>query len=252
MNRISIRNLALGLLAVPLALSLSACDKKDKENASISGAPIAKVAAPAGKSWTDVVAKTAEGGYRMGNPDAPIKLVEYGSLTCPHCAHFAEESGEELRNDFVDSGRVSYEFRNFIRDPVDLTAAQLTRCGTPESYFALTEQTFANQADMIHKAQAAGDAAYSAAIKQPEDQRGIALAELTGLIDFFAARGISKEQAETCLADGAAAKALAQATQDQGEQYNIEGTPTFLINGQKVEMNAWPELKTRLENMGAR
>ena len=252
MNRISFRHLALGAIAIPLALGLAACDKKDKDNTSLSGEPITRVAAPAGKSWTDVVVKTAEGGYRMGNPDAPIKLVEYGSLTCPHCGHFAQESGEELRANFIDSGRVSFEFRNFVRDPIDLTAAQLTRCGTPESYFPLTEQAFANQEDMIKNVQAVGDAAYAAAIKQPENQRGAAIAKIAGLLDFFAARGISTEQAKACLADGATAKALAQATQDQGAQYNIEGTPTFLINGQKVEMNAWPELKARLESLGAR
>jgi len=260
MKRISFRHLALNLTAnlaaclaaAPLVLGLAACDKKDAANGALSGEPIAKVAAPAGQIWSDVVAKTPEGGYRMGNPDAPIKLVEYGSLTCPHCGQFAQESGEELRSSFVNSGRVSFEFRNFVRDPIDLTASQLTRCGTPESFFALTEHAFANQTAMIEKVQAAGDAAYNAAIQQPEARRGIALAELTGLIDFFAARGIAREQAEACLADGAAAKALAQATQDQGAQYNIEGTPTFLINGQKVDMNTWPELKARLESLGAR
>jgi len=252
MNRISFRHLALGLIVAPLALGLAACDKKDSENGALSGDPIAKVAAPAGKSWMDVVEKTSEGGYRMGNPDAPIKLIEYGSLTCPHCADFAEKSGEELRGTFVNSGRVSFEFRNFVRDPIDLTAAQLTRCGTPESFFALTEQAFANQADMIQKAQAAGDAAYSAAIKQPEDKRGIALAEITGLLDFFAARGIATEQAQACLADSSTAKVLAQITQDQGAQYDINGTPTFLVNGQKAEANAWPELKAQLESLGAR
>lgn len=251
MKHFSFRQLSLGLIAAPLVLGLAACDKKEDATGGLNGEPIAKVAAPAGQVWTDVVAKTTEGGYRMGNPKAPIKLVEYGSLTCPHCAQFEAESRDGVRN-FVDSGRVSFEFRNFVRDPIDLTAAQLTRCGAPESFFALTEQAFANQNAMMQSIQAAGDAAYAAAIKLPEEKRSIALAQQAGLIDFFAGRGIAREQAEACLADTSTAKALAQATQDQGAEFDIEGTPTFLINGQKAESIGWPELKARLESMGAR
>jgi len=246
------RRLVIGMIVAPLALGLAACGDKDKAEGGLSGDPIAKVAPPAGKSWSDVVVKTPESGYRMGNPDAPIKLVEYGSLTCPHCADFAETSSAELRDNFVASGRVSFEFRNFVRDGIDLTAAQLTRCGAPESYFALTEQAFANQRTMIETVQKSGEAAFEQAMKLPDTQRGMAIAQLAGLIDFFAARGISKEQAATCLADAKAAEALAKATQDQGKELDIQGTPTFFINGVKAEVNAWPELKARLETMGAR
>jgi len=248
----TLRRIAIGMIAAPLALGLAACGSNDKSESGLSGDPIAKVAPPAGKSWSDVVATTAEGGYRMGNPDAPIKLIEYGSLTCPHCADFAEKSSAELRDTFVASGRVSFEFRNFVRDGIDLTAAQLTRCGAPESYFALTEQAFANQRTMIETVQKSGEAAFEQAMKLPDNQRGMAVAQLAGLVDFFAARGISKEQAATCLADAKAAEALAKATQDQGKEFDIQGTPTFIINGTKSEVNGWPELKAKLETMGAR
>ncbi len=248
-----IRRFALAALAMPLALGLAACDKAadNPETGGLSGEKIAAVAPPAGKVWSDVVVKTPENGYRMGNPDAAIKLIEYGSLTCGHCAEFAETGDAELRDSFVASGRVSFEFRNFIRDPIDLTAAQLTRCGTPESFFPLTGQAFANQAAMMQRVQAAGPQV-QAALGLPPQQRGIALAEMAGLTEFFAARGIARDQAAACLADGAAAQALAEAAQKQGEQYDITGTPTFLINGTKFEQNEWPALKARLETMGAR
>lgn len=252
MIRSTIRHALLAALAAPLMLGLAACGSKSGNGEAPSGAPIEKVAPPAGKSWSEVIAKTEEGGYRMGNPEAPIKLVEYASLTCPHCADFAAQSSEELQNEFVASGRVSYELRNFVRDPIDIYAAQLTRCGAPESYFALTEQVFANQMPIIERVQAAGEVQFDAALKQPEDKRGVAIAELAGLLDFFAARGISKAQAQACLSDSAQAKALAKATEEQGEKYEITGTPTFLVNGEKLDMNSWPEVKARLETMGAR
>ncbi len=252
MSRTRFHRIALGLLAAPLALSLAACGDKGGEAGGLSGDPIAKVAPPAGKAWTDMVVKTTDGGYRIGNPEAPIKVIEFGSLTCSHCADFAHESAPELAPVFVASGRVSYEFRNFVRDPIDITAAQLTRCGAPESFFALTEQVFAYQPQIFEKAQAAGNPAFEAAASQPEDKRGFAIAQLTGLADFFAARGVAIDQAKACLADGAAARALAEGAEKAGKDFDITGTPTFIVNGQKVEVNTWPELKARLETMGAR
>ncbi|MDE2595667.1 MAG: thioredoxin domain-containing protein [Sphingomonadales bacterium] len=250
MSRPAYRTLALALVALPLALT--ACKKDGADATAPSGAPIAKIAPPAGKAWSDVVSATPEGGFVMGNPNAPIKLVEYGSLTCPHCAEFAEKSAAPLRDNFVASGRVSFEFRNFVRDAIDITAAQLTHCGTPESFFPLTEQVFANQKDMFAKAQAAGQPAYEAAMNQTDGKRGLALGQLTGLVDFFAARGISKDQAAACLSDTAKAQKLAKDTQDQGAQFDIQGTPTLLINGAKIDTVSWDEVKARLETMGAR
>lgn len=252
MNR-KLRTIALAAFAAPLALALAACGSGgSKDGAEVSGEVLEKVAPPAGKIWSEVVAKTEEGGLRMGNPQAPIKLVEFASLTCPHCADFAATSKAELRKTFVDSGRVSFEFRNYVRDPIDLTAAQLTRCGPAESFFALTEQVFLNQAAMMEKAQGAGQEAFTAAMGQPDAVRGKALADLAGLSEFFAARGISTDQAAACLANVSDAQSLAKATQDQSAQYDIAGTPTFLLNGSKIEGNTWAEIKAALEKAGAR
>ncbi len=251
MRSLTLRRLTFALIAAPLALGLAACGSEKAEDAATSGAPLAKVAAPAGKVWSDVVVTTPEGGYRMGNPDAPIKLIEFGSLTCSHCAEFSEKGSAQLRDNFVASGRVSFEFRNFIRDAIDVTAAQLTRCGAPESFFALTEQAFANQPDMLAKAQAAGEK-LQAATELPENTRGIAIAQSVGLIDFFAARGIAKDQAAACLANSASATQLAKRTADQAKEFEITATPTFLINAQKADVGNWDEVKARLESLGAR
>lgn len=252
MTRRSLRSLALVATALPLALGLAACKKGDAPGAAVSGEKIAVIAPPAGKVWSDVVSKTPENGYRMGNPDAPIKLVEYGSLTCSHCAEFAETSTAELRDKFVASGRVSYELRNLVRDAFDLTAVQLVRCGTPESFFPLVEQTFANQAAMFEKAQAAGQPAYTAAMQQSPDKRGVAIANIAGLTDFFAARGVAKDQQAACLAKVDEMTALADTKANKADEYDINATPTFILNGSKIEENTWPLLKAKLENLGAR
>jgi protein-disulfide isomerase len=256
MDEMSIRSIGrIACIAgfAPLVLGLAGCNKdNDVAAGGAKSAIIAKVDPPAGKLWADVVSKTPEGGYRMGNPGAALKVVEYGSLTCSHCAELSEKGSAELRDTFVASGRVSYEFRNFVRDAIDVTAAMLTQCGTPESFFPLTEQAFKNQAAMFATVQKAGEPAYTAAMALPADKRGVALAQLTGLTDFFAARGISKDQANTCLADGGKAQALAKATEDQSEQYKINGTPTFLVNGASIGSMGWEELRSKLQTLGAR
>ena len=89
----------------------------------------------------------------MGNPKADVKLIEFGSMTCPHCAEFEEQHGEQLIGTYVKSGRVSYEFRNFVRDPFDLAASLIARCGGPERFFPLTRQLFVDQRNWTAKLQ---------------------------------------------------------------------------------------------------
>lgn len=242
------------LIALPLMLSVAACSGEADKAADgpTKGEPIAAIPAPAGKNWTETVTKTDKGYYVMGNPDAPIKLVEYASLTCSHCAEFAEQAFATIRDKYVASGRVSYEFRNFVREPLDLTASMLTRCGPNESFFALSEQVLANQTDIFTKAQAMGQQRFEAALALPDNQRFVALAEGTGLIDFFAQRGISRDQALQCLTNVETAQALAENTQTATKEDDIQGTPTFYINGRKVEFTGWPALETEIQAMGAR
>jgi len=252
MNTRSWRFSVLTVIVAPLSLGLAGCEDSANPGAGLSGDPIENIAPPENQSWSGTIAKTEAGGYRMGNPDAPIKLVEYGSLTCPHCAEFTEASSKELRTTFIDSGRVSFEFRNFVLNSLDLTMAMMTRCGTPESFFALKEQTFANQQPIIERWTQAGEAQAQEASAQPPETRYLALARLAGLPEFYAARGISTDQASTCLADSAAAEELVENTNKQSDEFQITGTPAFLINGSKTEGNTWAAVKTALEQAGAR
>lgn len=253
----------LVVAALPLALGLAACGKKGADDASTDAAPdvhstpIAKIAPPAGKQWSDVISKTAEGGYLMGNPQAPIKLVEYGALSCSHCAEFADEGSAKIRDDYVASGRVSYEFRPFMLNVVDVAATLLATCGSVETVIPLSDQFWAWQPNLFKnfeankdKMQAAGDL--------PPDKRFAALAEYGGMIDFFAARGISREQAAACLADTGKATQLAKETQLFSDKYGITGTPTFYLNGKNIGSLTWnavqgkPGVDNVLQDAGAR
>lgn len=244
---------SLSLLPISLALALSACGGGADDSAK-SGSPetVAEVKAPDGQKWSETVSKTDANGIVMGNPDAPIKLVEYMSITCSHCKDFGEQAFAPLRDNYVDSGRVSFEIRNFVRDPLDLTAAILSRCGGESPFFPLTEQALSNQGAMFEKAQSMGEATYSDILKSAPETRFVRLAEQLGLIAFFQQRGISEDQAKVCLSDAAAAQSLMDGTQKAAEEYNIEGTPTFLINGQKVEGTNWMMIETKLKEAGAR
>lgn len=247
-----IRSFALGVALVPLALATAACGDKTPTEAPTSGEPIEKVAAPAGKAWSEVVAKTEEGGYRVGNPEAPIKLVEYGALSCSHCADFATESSEELLSEYVGSGRVSYELRYFMLNALDVPATLLATCGSTEAVIPLSEQFWAWQPTMFSNLQSVGDARLQQAAALPPAQRMQAIADLAGMTEFFAARGISRDQAAACLADTAKAEALAKQTEVATTKYNVTGTPSFFINGASIGTADWATLEDKLQAAGAR
>lgn len=246
-----IRHFAFAALVLPLALGLAACGDKKTDQAP-TGGPAAKVAPPPGKAWSDVVAQTEEGGYRVGNPDAPIKLVEYGALSCSHCAEFAKESGEKLLNDYVASGRVSYELRFFMLNAFDVPATLLATCGPKEAVIPLAEQFWTWQPKMFDNLQAAGDAKIQQAATLPPAQRMQAISQLAGMTDFYASRGISRDQGAACLADTAKADALAKQTETASNKYQVTGTPTFFINEAPVGTADWATLEPKLQAAGAR
>lgn len=245
---------ALAALLVPLALGLSACKKDEAESTEpvAAASALPAVAAPAGKAWTDVVATNAEGGVVMGNPNAPIKLVEYGSLSCPHCALLAKEGFAKLTGQYVASGRVSFEFRSFAIHAIDIPLTMLTNCGPKESIIPLTEQIYGNFDALLGAAQTqeAMEAAQQA-MSLPENQRFVAAAKAQGLTQFFAARGISEDQANACLGNFAKANEIAGHSKAYGEA-GVDSTPTLFINNAKLNGNTWAELEAALQRAGAR
>ncbi|MDB5726590.1 MAG: protein-disulfide isomerase [Novosphingobium sp.] len=250
MIRIPLVRLTVAAAVLPLSLGLASCGKKDGGN--VSGAAAATVAAPAGKAWSDIVAKTPDGGYLMGNPNAPIKLIEYGSLSCPHCAKFAEESYDELVTKFVGSGRVSYEFRSFAIHPQDVPLTVLAQCGSPETFFPLIHQIYTNfDAMNAPLGDPAVQAKANASAQVAPPQRFVALADALGYSAFFAQRGISLDQGKACLLNSANAQGVADHAQKYGED-GITGTPSLLVNGTKVDSTEWSATRQALMAAGAR
>jgi protein-disulfide isomerase len=233
------------------ALALGACGANDAaDNAGISAAEVAAVAPPAGQKWTEVASATPEGGFIMGNPNAAVKLLEFGSFTCPHCREFGEKSGPE-RNAMVETGKMSFEYRTFVRDPLDLTLALTAHCGGPAPFFALSEQIFAQQSDIITKMQALGEPALNAITAKPMNARFTAIAEAVGLIDFAKKRGIPEAKLRACLSDTAMIDKMVKQVQADTAKYNIQGTPTLVMNGTVVENVAgWEDMRAKLKAVG--
>jgi len=255
----SLRHLALALLAAPLALALGAC--KDDDAAGVPQAePIAAIPAQNGTPWTEVASETPEGGFVIGNPDAPLKLVEYASHTCPHCADFSQHGNAGLEA-YVEKGVLSYELRNQVHDAIDLTIAMLARCGPPSSFHPLANAVWQNFEQVISTIQSNGPALEQAQTAPPA-QRFQAIAQATGLLDFFAARGVSRDQAMVCLADTDKAQRIAQNSTTQSDELHVEGTPTFFLNGKLLEGTTWepaqgptgmlPGIEAQLQRAGAR
>lgn len=239
------------LIAATAALSLAACGSGNSGGAP-KGEAIAKVAAPAGKAWTDVVSKTEVGGYKMGNPDAKLQLVEYGAITCPGCAQFSVQSTEEL-NEIVNTGVVSMEFRPFLVHGVqDIPGFLLAQCSGPEAFFPLTEQLYAEQESWLSKISTVTEADQQAMQKMSPAQISTLLGTKMGLIDFVKARGISEDQAKACLTDQKAIDAMIQLTEKGGKDDGVTGTPSFLLNGSKIDAGSWVQVKSKLVEAGAR
>src|SRR5918998_1867242 len=105
-------------------LPSAACnaDKGSDSAPAAAQSELPKVARPANGDWSQVVTKTPEGGFMMGDPQAKVRLLEFASMTCPHCKEFDETGVQPLIDKYVKSGQVSYELRNYVRDGFDVAA----------------------------------------------------------------------------------------------------------------------------------
>jgi protein-disulfide isomerase len=238
----------IGTGTLALALLLTGCGDSGSGNTSGNGATsTAAVAPPANGDWTQTVVETPEGGFRMGNPNAPVKLVEYASVTCPHCAQFSAEAAEPLTQ-LVKNGQVSWEFRHFLLFPTDPGMSLLARCQGPGPFFALTEQLYADQANWSAKVQSLPPAELQRLQALPPEQQVTAIVKAAGLDQFFRQRGIPQAKIDACLSDQQGLQKLAALT-NLGTQEGVTGTPTFFINGSVVpNVGDWKTLEPAIRS----
>lgn len=236
------------VLAAASLLALAGCS--GGEDAGNQASTTAPVAAPAGGDWLSVTSKTDKEGMLIGNPAAPVKLIEFGALTCSHCAEF-DKVGREPLMALVKKGTVSYEYRTFLLNAFDVPASLLARCNGPAPFFPISQQLFATQHDWLGKAQTLPADAQQKIQGMSPNQTADFLAEALGLVDFVGQFGVSKDKAKACLADPAGVAALEKIAKDGNDEFQISGTPTFVINGQKVEGTSWETLEPQLKKAGA-
>ncbi len=198
------------------------------------------VSAPA-RDWSARIEATPAGGYRMGNPDAPIHLVEFLSLTCGHCADFAGEALPGLKKK-VKAGEVSLEYRNYVLNHYDIAAAVLSRCAAPGNYFALTEAYLAEQPSWADRIDALTPAQKAEVEVDPTPASVRKIADLLGLRAIAARHGVTSARADACLADRARIDQLL-AMGDAAQQLGVDGTPTFMLNGTMIGSQNWSSLE---------
>lgn len=147
----------------------------------------------------------------MGDPKAPITVVEYAAPTCPHCAHFNETVFPKLKTKYIDTGKVFYVFRVFPLSSVDLAVEALARCLPTESYF--------NFIDLLFKNQVTWDPEF-----QPLDVH-------EGILTVARMAGMGREQADRCMQDKTQLDRASRVGQEGQTRYKITGTPSFVVNG---------------------
>lgn len=150
----------------------------------------------------------------LGDPDAPVTIIEYSSLTCPHCAAFHANTLPAIKERFIETGQARLVYRDFPLDQNALNAAVIAHCAGEDRYFAFLEAMFASQDRWARSS-------------NPTES----LIQLAGL------GGMARERAEACLADDAMLDAVLQMRLDGQAEFDVASTPTFIINGQMVSGN---------------
>lgn len=167
---------------------------------------------------------------QLGNPDAPVTVIEYASYTCPHCASFHAGAYKQLKADYIDTGKINFVYREVYFDRFGLWASAIARCaGTPETFFGITDMLYTSQAEWARAG--GGDPAQIA-----DELRKIG--RLAGL---------SGDTLEACLTDADSLRTLVAWYQQNAAEDGINSTPSFVINGTKYNNMAYSEMSRLIE-----
>ncbi len=152
------------------------------------------------------------GDMTLGDKNAPVTVYEYASLTCSHCAEFSKDTFPLVKKNYIDTGKVYYVLRDFPFDPVATAAFMLAHCAGPERYFGFVEVLFATQ-----------------------EQWAFAPTPMEGLKNIAKQGGFSDEKFEACMKDQTIFNHVKSVADRGGQQFGVRSTPTFFINGEKIE-----------------
>ena len=235
------------LAAAALLFTVAACEGGTASNAAATKNADDKTA-PA-REWTKVIAATADGGYRIGNPDAQVKLVEYGSVWCPHCREFHDKAMASLKANYIAKGKVSYELRNFVLNGPDMLATLLVRCDAqPATYWRRLETFYARQQEWEMNFINLKQEQLAPLQSLPQDKQMLAYAKLAKLHDFVRPQGITEAKFAQCIGNKAEIDRLTASNNKATTDFNLTGTPTFIINGVTLEnTSSWEMLEPKLK-----
>lgn len=163
----------------------------------------------------------------LGSNDAPIKVVEYASFTCPHCRSFHENVFKKLKTNYIDSNKISFTYREIYFDRFGLWASIIARCGAQNKFFAIT--------DLLYK-------------KQSEWTKGSPTDIADNLRRVGVVSGLAQDDVEACFKDGQKAQKLVAWSEENSEKDVITSTPSFIINGKKYANLSYLEFKQILDS----
>ncbi len=161
-------------------------------------------------SPADLAQAGPEGDVVLGSDKAPVTIIEYASMTCPHCAHFSETTFPELQKRYIDTGKVRFIFREFPLDALAAAGFMLARCAGKDKFMPIIETLFAKQADWV--------------VKEP----------LGPLKDIAKQFGFTEDSFNKCLANQQVLNSIQQVRDHAVEKLGVNSTPTFFVNGKKL------------------
>jgi protein-disulfide isomerase len=210
-------------------------------------AAMALLLTAAAPNWLTTVSLDGT-GHRIGNPAAKVKLTEYVSYTCPHCAAFNRESEGALQVGYIGTGKVNVEVRHLIRDPVDLTVAVLAHCG-PVAKFPQNHSAFLSGQSSWIGPMTSATSAQKQRWLAPGAAGRRAIASDFGLYKIMERRGYTRAEVDRCLADETFVRQLAEESGKDWDKPGIDGTPSFAINGVAMPgTHTWSALSRQLDD----
>jgi protein-disulfide isomerase len=213
---LSRRNLLSSLAAVPAVVLLAACSDSGEQaeakaaKPAVPADPAKPAAAPEAQGTVDMAELLKPGALpdkQLGKDDAKVTIVEYASMTCPHCAHFAETTFPELKTKYIDTGKARYILREFPFDPSAEAGFMLARCAK-DNYFPMVDVLFKQQANWV-------------GVSNTKD----------ALLQISKLAGFTQESFEACLTDQKLLDDVRSVQKRGADEFKVDSTPTFFING---------------------